>query len=129
MFFRGRRNWPPAWIWSGVGYNERPRGEVGSLHDIQIFKVDNRVVLLMALHDVAYIGCLRFDDAASYQRIGAILRAQIGRPIKEIGDLELSAWLSPATPGIAAETTRRTAQRQRPLGRPLHGEPQARKQR
>jgi|GEM_PF-1094815 len=116
MLHRGRRNWPPAWIWTGIGYNEQPRGEVGSLYDVQIFKVDNRVVLLMVLHDVAYIGCLRFDDAAAYQRIGAILRAQIGRPIKAIGGLDLSALLS-TTPGVAvASVTRRAARKRRSAG-------------
>ena len=122
MLYRGRRNWPPAWTWSGIGLNERPRGEVGSLHDIQIFKVDNRIVLLMAHNDVPYIGCLRFDDAGSYRRIGAILRRQVGRPIKEIGDLDLSALLSTdATPDVALpEAT---------LSRRFRGESQARKQR
>jgi hypothetical protein len=113
----------------GIGYNEQPRGEVGSLYDVQIFKVDNRVVLLMVLHDVAYIGCLRFDDAAAYQRIGAILRAQIGRPIKAIGGLDLSALLS-TTPGVAAASvTRRAALPEAPLGRSLGGAREARKQR
>jgi len=131
MLYRGRRNWPPAWIWSGTGFDEQPRGEVGSLHDIQIFRVDHRIVLLMALHDVPYIGCLRFDDAATYQRIGAILRRQIGRSIKEIGDLDLSALLSTATmPAVAAASgARRNALPEAPLSRRTRGEPQARKQR
>lgn len=98
MLFRGRRNWPPAWIWGGTGMDEQPRGEIGALHDIQIFKVDRRVVLLMALHDTPYVGCLRFDETEKYERIGAILRRQIGRSIKEIGDLDLSALLTTDTP-------------------------------
>jgi hypothetical protein len=102
MLYRGRRNWPPAWVWTGAGLDEHPRGEVGSLHDIQIFKVDHRVVLLMAWDDVPYIGCLRFDDPAASRQIGAILKRQIGRSIKEIGDLDLTALLAAATPEIAA---------------------------
>ena len=122
MLYRGRCNWPPAWTWSGIGLNERPRGEVGHLHDIQIFKVDNRIVLLMADNDVPYIGCLRFDDAGSYKRIGAILRRQIGRSIKEIGDLDLSALLSThATPDVSLPEAA--------LSQQFHSEPQARKQR
>lgn len=127
MLYRGRRNWPPAWVWSGVGLNERPRGEVGSLHDIQIFKVDNRIVLLMAYRDTPYIGCLRFDEATSYRRIGAILKRQIGRSIKEIGDLDLSALLSATTPVASAPETRFAALSEAPLSRRLRSEPQTRK--
>jgi len=108
MRYRGRRNWPPVWVWTGTGLDERASGEVGSLHDIQIFKVDSRVVLLMAYRDVPYAGCLRFDDAASYQRIGAILRRHIGGSVKEIGELDLSALLSEApVPDPAACGARR----------------------
>jgi hypothetical protein len=120
MLYRGRHNWPPAWVWSGTGRDQQPRGEVGSLHDIQIFKVDHRVVLLMACDDVPYIGCLRFDDAAASRRVGAILKRQIGRSIKEIGDLDLSALLSAAPPEIAAPFAPRRA---------AVAEDQARKQR
>lgn len=114
MLYRRERNWPPSWIWAGTGVDAQPRGEVGFLHDIQIFKVDPRVVLLMALHDVAYIGCLQFDDAANYQRIGAILRRQIGRRIKDIGDLDLSALLSTAA-GVAAPVRLHAVVREAPL--------------
>ncbi|HKA34621.1 MAG TPA: hypothetical protein VKH64_15500 [Candidatus Binatia bacterium] len=130
MLYRGRRNWPPAWMWSGTGVDERPRGEVGLLHDIQVFKVDNRIVLLMAYRDTPYIGCLRFDDAASYRRIGAILKRQIGRSITEIGDLDLSALLSATTPGVAsAPDARFDSLPEAPLSRRLSSEPQERKQR
>ena len=129
MLYRGRRNWPPAWIWSGIGFDAQPCGEVGSLHDIQIFRVDNRIVLLMAHRGVYYVGCLRFDDGASYQRIGAILRRQIGRSIKEIGDLDLSALLAAdAAPGVAAAYRVRRALPEAPLGRRLRGEFHVRKQ-
>jgi hypothetical protein len=129
MFHRGRRNWPPAWVWTGTGLDEQPRdehpsGEVGRLHDIQIFKADSRLVLVMAYQNAPYIGCLRFDDAATSQRIGAILRRQLGRSIKQIGDLDLSALLSTATtPGVAATPSRRNAVgREAPFSRRFRSE-------
>lgn len=129
MFYKDRRNWPPVWIWSGTVSDEQPRGEVGSLHDIQILRVDHRIVLLMAYRGDHYIGCLRFDDAEAYQRIGAILKRQIGRSIKQIGDLDLSALPSVAvTPDVAAYGARRAARLEVPLGRRLRGELHVRKQ-
>lgn len=127
MSHKGRRNWPPAWVWTGTGLDEQPRdehpsGEVGRLHDIQIFKADSRLVLLMAYQNAPYIGCLRFDDAATSQRIGAILRRQLGRSIKQIGDLDLSVLLSTTAPEIAAASGTRRAIAEAPLSRRIRSE-------
>jgi hypothetical protein len=40
-----------------------------------------------------YVGCLIFNDHSFCAQISTILREQTGRPIKEIGDLDLSHTL------------------------------------
>jgi hypothetical protein len=103
MSYRGQRNWPPAWTWTGIGENEKPHGETGFLKQIHISIVPpdnpqrkkpfNHLYVYMDYREGSYVGCLIFDDAATCRQMGKILIAQCGRTIKEIGDLDLNHLL------------------------------------
>lgn len=103
MSYRGQRNWPPVWMWTGAGENKHPHSEVGILKEVHVSiakpempastRPFNRVYLFMEYRNSAYVGALLFDDARSCEQIEKFLEAQCGRSLEEIGGLDLSHLL------------------------------------
>ena len=99
MTYRGLRNWPPAWMWSGKGENKHPRGEIGTLREIHVVTADpaqpdasrpyNRIYLFTEYGDASYVGCLLFDNPAFCKQVGDLLSRHCGESVKAIGDIDL----------------------------------------
>ena len=62
--------------------------------------IANEVFMWIQWEDVQYMGFLSFDDLTFRSQIGTLLKANIGRSIEEIGDLDLSSKSEP-TPADA----------------------------
>jgi hypothetical protein len=92
MFYHGMSNWPPTWTRRDGSGNLQ--GEIGTLKYVYANdRVSNKCFLVMEHESTAFIGCLIFNDRAFCAQISTILREQTGRPIKKIGDLDLSHTL------------------------------------
>ena len=66
------------------------RGEIGILkHVIKHDAMLNKGFLVMEHEGERWMGCLIIDDHAFCEQISDLLRTQLGRSIKEIGDLDL----------------------------------------
>jgi len=92
MSYKGMPNWPPAWTWRSGPTIRRIRGEVGLLKDIvrsTTYPMD-RLFLIMQLDENEYLGALLFDDPSFCRQIYTLLLSYCGRPLGEIGDLDLS---------------------------------------
>ena len=93
MRYCGVSNWPPIWTWRGGGENTqpRPRGEVGTLRDVFLSKIQPnlRIFLIMDHEDQEYIGCLLFNDKTVCGQIYDLLKDQCGRSLEEIGNLNI----------------------------------------
>ena len=53
----------------------------------------NRCYLVIDYEGEVYIGSLLFNDIAFCRQIAALLRFQLGRAVKDIGDLEMAFTL------------------------------------
>jgi hypothetical protein len=103
MKYRGIANWPPTWSKRRGGvdlfrrntFKDVLHGEIGMLKEVIPSQIDprTRIFLVMDLEGNSYMGTLLFGDAAFGLHITAVLRGQLGKLIKEIGDLELSYTL------------------------------------
>jgi len=94
MTYRRRPNWPPVWLCTD-GYDQHPKGEVGTLK--AVFRSDlqppNRCFLLISHEGSEYLGCLLFDDEAFCNQVMKLLKAHCNRSIAEIGSVEVSYTL------------------------------------
>ena len=90
----GIPNWPPV-LTPANPRDDKPslRGEIGALKYVLGQSSENTCFLMMAHDGMGYIGSLHFDEDLFCQPIGIILETNIGRTIKEIGDLDLSHLL------------------------------------
>jgi hypothetical protein len=93
MAYHGVSNWPP--VWTQRDGKETTTGEIGILKYVYAHpkQISNKCYLVIEHEKTPYIGCLVFNDPSFCARISAILREQTGRPIKQIGDLDLSQML------------------------------------
>jgi hypothetical protein len=89
----GFPNWPPKWTTTHLK-DDKPIGEVGILEDVMMTDpIKNKVFMWIQWEGVRYVGFLSFDDVSFCSQIYTLLKANIGRSIKEIGDLDLSHTL------------------------------------
>jgi hypothetical protein len=90
-------NWPPTWTkrHGGEAFKNILRGEIGVLTQVLPSRIepDARVFLVMRSGDNSYMGTLLFRDAAFCRLVTAVLQEQIGKTMKEIGDLDMSYTL------------------------------------
>jgi hypothetical protein len=96
MNYRGIANWPPTWTKRrGDAFKNILRGEIGVLTQVLPSRIepDARVFLVMRSGDNSYMGTLLFRDAAFCRLVTAVLQEQIGKTMKEIGDLDMSYTL------------------------------------
>jgi hypothetical protein len=95
MTFRGICNWPPTW--TQPQKNAAPktrRGEIGVLAYVYANEnLSSKCFLVIDHEKERYVGALLFDDIAICRQIALILKTHTGRPIKEIGDLDMSHTL------------------------------------
>jgi len=90
-------------MWTGKGDNKYPHGEVGVLKEVHVAIDDpdqpdsrrpyNRIYLFMEYRESGYVGCLLFDNPAACRQIAKILSGQCGKPLKDIGQIDLSHLL------------------------------------
>jgi len=90
----GITNCSPVWTQPKKYGNKTKRGEVGVLtHVTGNHQITNRCYLVIEYEKERYMGCLLVDEIAFCSAISAVLQNQLGRSIKEIGDLDLSHTL------------------------------------
>jgi hypothetical protein len=92
MSYRHVRNWPPVWTQARKETNKTLRGEVGILRYVQRPTL-NKCYLVIDYYGEYFVGTLIFDDFAFSAQVGELLQKQVGRSIKEIGDIDLSYTL------------------------------------
>ena len=95
MSRNGVRNWPPAWTWMRGENNKHPKGEVGILKEVvpSQVKPEDRCFLIIAYQESEYLGCLLFDNRSFCNHITGILQFCCNRPIREIGNFDLTYML------------------------------------
>jgi hypothetical protein len=90
----GFSTWPPKWTTTRTHANDMPAGEVGTLQQpLMNGLMGTKIFLFIDYNGSRYMGMLSFDDQIFCSKIFALLKANIGRSIKDIGDLDLSRML------------------------------------
>src|SRR5262245_1811068 len=89
--YKGNRSWPPAWLWRGGNETTNPQGEAGILKDVIPSTIEpyERCFLVMEHCGAEYIGALLLSDAAFCREIFGVLVQNRGKPIQEIGNIDL----------------------------------------
>jgi hypothetical protein len=94
MRHRSQPNWPPVWTQVNEGKTKTVKGEVGVLKYVHAnVKLSQKCFLVIEHAHEKYVGSLIFDDKAFCAQVAALLQRNVGRQIKDIGDLDLSATL------------------------------------
>jgi hypothetical protein len=89
----GITSWPPQWQLVGNEKNQ-VQGELGRLEDVSMNDlIANKIFVAMEHLSDRYIAVLAFDDEMFAQQLYSILMKNIGRSIREIGDLDVSRLL------------------------------------
>ena len=86
-------SWPPVWTRAGAETQRTLIGEVGTLQYVHANpNLSSRCFLIIDYEGQSYVGTLLLEShgAASTARI---LTANLKRPIKDIGDLDISEML------------------------------------
>jgi len=92
MRWRGRRNWPPQWKGKRSLGGLLPEPEAGVLIRVEPGLGDKKTphcFLDIQWNDHEYFAVLFFDDAEFLQLICDTFNRHIGRPISEIGSLDI----------------------------------------
>ena len=90
----GFKTWPPVWTTTHHDKDDKPIGEVGSLEDVMMSDlIDNKVFMFIEYQGLRYMGFMGFDDPPFCHEIYRLLKHNLGRSIKKIGDLDLSYTL------------------------------------
>ena len=83
----GGKMWPPFWTTSS---GDIASGEIGILQGVGIgVLVHTTLFLFIERQGLRYVGSMFFDDSIFCRRIYNLLKPNIGRSTKEIGDLEV----------------------------------------
>jgi hypothetical protein len=84
------QTWPPRWTPTHRDKDDKPLGEVGILEDVTMSQLtETKLFLFMQHRGFQYMGFMNFDDFIFSSQIFTLLKANIGRSIKDIGDLDL----------------------------------------
>jgi hypothetical protein len=91
MFYWGLRSWPPLWIRLDEPSKRPFEGdEIGTLTHVRINDLsDCRIVLRMYDGKTEYLGHLMFDDHEFCLRVYDLLKHHVGKPVKDIGEIDL----------------------------------------
>ncbi len=86
----GIKTWPPPWSSTRRDEKDWPTGEDVTLQQAWLHDGSDICIFLFIEHNGhQYIGSLYFDDLASCYEVDGLLKSNLGRSIKEIGDLEV----------------------------------------
>ena len=89
--WKGMSIWPPEW-----GFSDEGAGEEGFLKNVQ-FRYDQTpaCISLVASHlDEDRNGIIVLENSLNLETLCHKLKENIGRPLKEIGDLDINLMLS-----------------------------------
>jgi len=92
MKYLGCPNWPPEWKGPYGPDNPLPRGEVGILIGVEpasSILVIPHCFAVIQWNRQEYFGALYFDEESFLTEIVELLRSCLGRPIAEIGSLDI----------------------------------------
>ena len=91
MSRHGVPNWPPVWRWMDGDSKQSAKGEVGILEEVQPSAVSSNLIHLVMRHESCeYMGTLIFDDLQFCRQIQTLLQEHCGKPIRDIGDIDLT---------------------------------------
>jgi hypothetical protein len=93
MWRRGKNSWPPFWSNAMAEGSKRANGEVGILRHVHGSPVSTRCLLVIEYDGERFIGILVLPDSKLCRSIVIFLRNHVGRPIREIGELEIGSSL------------------------------------
>jgi|SRR5262245_7589145 len=88
--------WPPVWSNTsrGGGSDTAATGEMGILKKcLRNSHVKELYFLFIEYNGDSYVGALVVDNAAFCNHVASILEQNVGKSIKEIGDLDLAHTL------------------------------------
>jgi hypothetical protein len=90
--YRGFPTWPPMWVWRGGNKYTHAVGEVGVLKQVihPNAHPSDRCVLIMEHDGQEYMGTVLFDDSVFCGEIYRVLVEHLGRPIQQLGEIDLS---------------------------------------
>ena len=84
------KNWPPVWTQTAHGSTKTVRGEFGVLQYVHANpELSGKCYLVVDYEGETYVGTLIFESHAFCEQFIHLLRSQMNRSIKEIGDLEI----------------------------------------
>lgn len=87
----GYQIWPPRWTTTRRSGNDNPIGEIGILGQVLANDLfNNMIFLLVEYQGFRYMGALHFDERQFCDEIFTLLKLNLGRSIREIGDLDVS---------------------------------------
>ena len=90
----GVKAWPPMWTTRQPNNKQKPLGEIGILEQALMTEwFNNKIFVFVQYQGFRYMGLLQFDDPEFCNEIFVLLKAQLGRTIQDIGDLDLSHTL------------------------------------
>jgi hypothetical protein len=90
MTYGGSRSWPPLWVQNTRGGVKKVAGELGVLNYVHTrHQPATKCFLVMKYQNETFVGTLLFEDQTFGAKISELLRGLVGKPLKEIGDLEL----------------------------------------
>lgn len=89
LTWKGAPAWPPDWWGSYAQGGTAPEGAVGILRGVRLTPDQKWVVLTTEHEGSEYVGILRWDGLPTAATVVERLRAWIGRPSRELGDVEL----------------------------------------
>ncbi len=90
----GVKTWPPRRSSTGRDKKDWPTGEVGTLQQAWLHEgLDTCIFLFIEYNGFQFTSSMYFDDLGFCYEIDTILKSNLGRSIKEIGDLDVSHLL------------------------------------
>lgn len=90
MSYRGASNWPPVWVQNTPGGVKTLKGEIGVLKYVFMRQGPaDKCYLTLEHQNQSFVGALNFDDPSFCERICRLLQSNVGRPIKQIGNLDI----------------------------------------
>jgi hypothetical protein len=90
--FKGLSSWPPAWIWRSGKKYRCAEGEIGILKDVMLSGIEPCQTCFLIMHHERqeYVGVLLIEDVLICRQIYTVLLEHLGKPIHQIGDIDLS---------------------------------------
>jgi hypothetical protein len=87
----GISSWPTNWLAMSGSKEKKLPGEAGNLTNLRLSQIEpiSKIYLTVEYEGESYMGTLLCKDAAVARNVHDFLQKQIGRPFKEIADMEI----------------------------------------